>query len=139
MYENELYHHGVLGMKWGERRFQNEDGSLTEAGKKRAEKRAKKREHFQKVLDQKKQDPYARLITDTWYATDGYRASVHIGKSMISQAIKNDPNYRPSKQQMQKLLRQAGNVGAATGLLFARRDQLHRMYARVRLSMLKDD
>lgn len=30
-----LAHHGILGMKWGVRRFQNSDGSLTEAGKKR--------------------------------------------------------------------------------------------------------
>lgn len=30
-----LYHSGIKGMKWGIRRFQNEDGSLTEAGKKR--------------------------------------------------------------------------------------------------------
>lgn len=31
----ELYHHGVKGQKWGVRRFQNADGSLTTAGKKR--------------------------------------------------------------------------------------------------------
>ena len=30
-----LEHHGILGQKWGIRRYQNADGSLTEAGKKR--------------------------------------------------------------------------------------------------------
>ncbi len=32
---NTLAHHGILGMKWGVRRYQNKDGSLTKAGKKR--------------------------------------------------------------------------------------------------------
>ena len=33
--ENNLQHHGIPGQKWGVRRFQNKDGSLTTAGKKR--------------------------------------------------------------------------------------------------------
>ena len=35
MTDNELYHFSVKGMKWGVRRYQNEDGSLTSLGKKR--------------------------------------------------------------------------------------------------------
>ena len=37
-YSTELYHWGVKGQKWGVRRYQNKDGSLTPAGKKRAAK-----------------------------------------------------------------------------------------------------
>ena len=33
--QGELYHHGIKGQKWGVRRFQNKDGSLTPAGKRR--------------------------------------------------------------------------------------------------------
>ena len=34
-YSDELYHHGIKGQKWGHRRFQNEDGSLTAEGMRR--------------------------------------------------------------------------------------------------------
>lgn len=42
MYNNELYHHGIKGMKWGVRRYQNKDGSLTAKGKPMASKKYKK-------------------------------------------------------------------------------------------------
>lgn len=48
--EYELYHYGKKGMKWGVRRYQNKDGSLTPEGKKRydrdiAENNAKKKDN----------------------------------------------------------------------------------------------
>lgn len=38
-YNGELYHHGIKGMHWGVRRYQNPDGSLTPAGRRRMERK----------------------------------------------------------------------------------------------------
>ena len=38
MSSNELIHHGIKGMRWGVRRYQNKDGTLTKAGRKKMAK-----------------------------------------------------------------------------------------------------
>lgn len=38
IYMNELYHHGIHGQKWGVRRYQNSDGTLTPEGRERYRK-----------------------------------------------------------------------------------------------------
>lgn len=61
---NELYHHGILGQRWGIRRFQNAVGSLTDAvgsltdaGKKKEYKKSLKNDkRFRRTLENKSYD-----------------------------------------------------------------------------------
>ena len=56
---NELYHHGIKGQKWGVRRYQNPDGSLTPAGRKRLQKEASN--YYKKEADNREQYGIARI------------------------------------------------------------------------------
>lgn len=65
----ELYHHGIKGMKWGVRRFQNKDGSLTPAGKKRALRDADElKKSVGKALDA--YDDYRRSVSEHYYVDE---------------------------------------------------------------------
>ena len=56
--QGELYHHGIKGQKWGVRRFQNKDGSLTPAGKKRYDWPNVERKTSESRFKEKKQKNY---------------------------------------------------------------------------------
>ena len=62
MSSNELTHHGIKGMRWGVRRYQNKDGTLTKAGRK---KMAKLDKEYSKLTGQNRnrnaESPNTRL------------------------------------------------------------------------------
>lgn len=73
MNNNELYHHGVKGQKWGVRRYQNPDGSLTDAGRKQQQYRRRTKrwyntaEAVEKIYASMTQDEKDKL---TYYSTE---------------------------------------------------------------------
>ena len=95
-----LEHHGILGMKWGVRRFQNKDGSLTPAGKKRKVSNENKREETRKaVRDYSKKYNKASKASDDadelW--RDAKSAYKSTGKNALSR-VANNIKYDPSRE-----------------------------------------
>ena len=72
--DGELYHYGVKGQKWGVRRYQNKDGTLTKAGKEHKKQSAESDARlFSRIKNGEDYDGYASLMREiekksgNWY------------------------------------------------------------------------
>lgn len=114
-----LMHHGIIGMKWGVRRFQNEDGTLTDLGKKRYEKNLDKYVGDDGQLNERGQKKYDRLVkkanADYDYAESLMKKDVKGRNSRFaSQAVMNANRWEAQAQMIKEnpeLLKRAMDLG----------------------------
>ena len=90
-----LSHHGILGQKWGVRRYQNADGSLTAAGKKRASSDYKKESV---AGDKDLMKNYTQLYVDAHNKTADKLNSGGIEKFNAEQKKKHGDNFSSRKE-----------------------------------------
>ena len=100
-YNHELYHHGTKGMKWGIRRYQNKDGSLTAAGKKRYGTKA----NFERVQAAKKVADKANSKQAKARRKANERTAAEIAKYRKKAGIKDEPktDTKPKKKTMSEM------------------------------------
>lgn len=96
VYNDEVYHWGIKGMKWGVRRYQNKDGTLTPIGRKHylGESATKKPTHKtnnpKKMTDEELNQRIARLQKEKQYLD--LKKGTSPGKTYVTELLKTAGN-----------------------------------------------
>lgn len=101
--ENELTHWGIPGMKWGVRRYQNKDGSLTPAGKRKLAKESEKIKQEEAVLKNRKatQAKFDRLAAKRKALED--KKKELDGEQKSKKSKKEDKDAKPPKKDIKDM------------------------------------
>lgn len=111
--DEELYHHGILGQKWGLRRYQNADGTLTPEGRERMLARARKYESKANI-------------------TVGESYSAKLRRAKLNQKAK-DARYEVKKSDLKKARLKKSENNAKRSVKDMSDDELKREIARAKL------
>ena len=92
---DELYHHGIFGMRWGVRRYQNKDGSLTPEGRKRLGLDKYDKEHNSDTVVKKGTKVSRVVSTDRYneYADPAFGGSKEAAKKYVDDVLSKENNY----------------------------------------------
>lgn len=77
MNDLEIYHHGIKGQRWGIRRFQNEDGSLTKEGRER-------RLYRDRTVRAAKTSESVNSIINTMSSDEKHRLAIEDGEEYLT-------------------------------------------------------
>lgn len=96
----ELYHYGIKGQKWGVRRYQNKDGTLTPAGKKREYRSTNIRSAIARRKNNKVDESFEK-----WKENDSLKNSaIELGKkaNIARMAYEKDRSNKTLKQEYER-------------------------------------
>lgn len=102
-----LAHHGILGMHWGVRRYQNDDGTLTEAGKRRV-KKASSYENRLNRLDKSAVKEISRYNSADRKINKIEKKIKKVGSNNLS--LKQTEQYPKLKESREKHYRNIGKI-----------------------------
>lgn len=104
--DNEFYHHGIKGMRWGVRRYQNKDGSLTNVGRKRRKSKGEEvHEDYRKAHSKKS----VKSMSDAELKSRNNRLQMERQYSMMTKKTGR------GKKVVTALIAAAGTITAAEG------------------------
>lgn len=119
-----LKHYGVLGMKWGQRRYQNSDGSLTAAGKEHYQYQSHATKKYTRKAAKAREKLRKSVAKDVTTKIDGNNAThtVNVSKKSIALAKKVEKYDSRAKRSAELDRReQEGSLSVSTGKALATR------------------
>ena len=118
---NELYHYGILGQKWGVRRFQNSDGSLTSAGRERYGRGAShKTTRFGKTRAQRESEAQKRYDMKNRGTLTTEQLQRRIQRLQMEKQLREltESEINPGRKAVKDVLRKVGTTVATGALLY---------------------
>lgn len=136
---NELYHHGIKGMHWGVRRYQNPDGTLTDAGIKRYNQHTSDSEFYSKVAKKNRSDAASSLKNlHPAKAYTEWGSANALDSASRNEAKKAEKLIRSSERAQRKYAKQQRITNAKNSALLSDEELTQQILRLQREKQLKD-
>ena len=148
VYQDELYHHGIKGMKWGVRRYQNKDGTLTSEGKRRhnydetsdraTKKKAREAEMRKSIKDYRTK--YDRASSQSDHADELWKdvksQYTALGKNRVERAMASMKNKTAAAKAYNKAFEKASSASDSADAAWQETYEAYKKTGRNRVSRI---